>query len=256
MVDRPTRTSTGMVTRTGTSTSTGTSTHGHEHAGTGEDAHAAGFGAKPVGWRGVVRGVFETWAHLGPWILFGLFATVVAEHYFMESATGWAASITPWQQVLALTLLGLPSYICATAATPFAAVLLASGFSPGAVLAFLLTGPATNWTTFAALSQLHSRKVALLFAATALVVTVALGLGVNTLLGPVASGTGPDHGAPPGMLNFASTAVLCALTLWVALRLGPRGFLAQLSPGAAPHVHGPAPDGPRAEAPGPVPKGP
>jgi hypothetical protein len=38
-------------------------------------------------------------------------------------------------------------YICATASTPIAAGLLMSGISPGAVLVFMLAGPATNIAT-------------------------------------------------------------------------------------------------------------
>ena len=37
---------------------------------------------------------------------------------------------------------GLPLYICATSSTPLAAVLLSAGFSPGAIMVFLLVGPA------------------------------------------------------------------------------------------------------------------
>ena len=44
-------------------------------------------------------------------------------------------------------LFGMPAYVCASGATPLVAVLIYKGASPGAVLAFLLTGPATNITT-------------------------------------------------------------------------------------------------------------
>lgn len=40
--------------------------------------------------------------------------------------------------------IGVPMYICATTSTPVAASLLLAGVSPGAVLIFLLVGPATN----------------------------------------------------------------------------------------------------------------
>ena len=41
-------------------------------------------------------------------------------------------------------LLSIPSYICAASSTPVAAALLGKGVSAGAVLVFLLAGPATN----------------------------------------------------------------------------------------------------------------
>ena len=187
------------------------------------------------GLAGVARGLFETWAHLGPWILFGLFAAVFLEPHL---DTAWVASIAPWKQVIVLSLAGMPSYICATAATPLAAVLLVAGFSPGAVLAFLLTGPATNWSTFAALQRLHSRRVALAFTLTALSVTFVLGMLVNAVL-PRSILVAPIEAAhATSWLHIASAGILCLLTLWVLVREGPRGFLLQLSQGSEPHAHG------------------
>lgn len=46
-----------------------------------------------------------------------------------------------------MMLVGLPMYICATASTPIAAGLMAAGVSPGAVLVFMMAGPATNLGT-------------------------------------------------------------------------------------------------------------
>ncbi len=193
----------------------------------------------PPGIAGVARGLYETWSHLGPWILLGLFATVFFKPLMTSDATAWARSIAPWQQVIVLSLVGMPSYICATAATPFAALLLVSGFSPGAVLAFLLTGPATNWTTFMALRQLHSTRVALAFAGTALVATFALGVSVNALFSTesLAPADHAEHSAGP--VALISAGLLCALTLWVLIKEGPRGFLSQLTPGGDAHDHGP-----------------
>jgi uncharacterized membrane protein YraQ (UPF0718 family) len=188
----------------------------------------------PSGLAGVARGIYETWAHLGPWILFGLFAAVFLEPHL---DTSWVREVAPWKQVVLLSLAGMPTYICATAATPLAAVLLVSGFSPGAVLAFLLTGPATNWSTFAALQRLHSRSVAVAFALTALGTTFVLGMLVNAVLpaGALAVPTASEHES--SWWNIACAGALCLLTLWVLLREGPRGFLLQLSQGSGGHSH-------------------
>jgi hypothetical protein len=174
------------------------------------------------------RGLLETWGHLSPWILAGLVATVLVEPWI---STDWAERMPPAVQVLVLSLAGMPTYICATAATPFAALLLVKGFAPGAVIAFLLTGPATNLTTFGALRRLHSRKLAASFVLVALVVTCGLGLLVNGLSLPtpteaVALGAEHEH----GWLQIASAALLGLLTLWVLFQGGPRNFLAQLWP--------------------------
>ena len=194
----------------------------HDH---GELPGASG----STGWPAFRRGLLETWGHLAPWILVGLFATVMIEPWI---STEWSRSLAPWAQVLILSLAGMPTYICATAATPFAAVLLLKGFAPGAVIAFLLTGPATNLTTFGALAKLHSRATALSFVLVALGTTFGLGLIVNALLGPeaIAAGVGAGAEHEHGPVQIAAVACLAALTLWVLFREGPRSFLAQLWP--------------------------
>ena len=46
--------------------------------------------------------------------------------------------------ILVMMLLGIPVYVCATASVPVAGALILAGVSPGAALAFLMTGPATR----------------------------------------------------------------------------------------------------------------
>ena len=183
----------------------------------------------------IARGLFETWGHLAPWILLGLFATAFIEPWI---SIEWARSMPPWVQILVLSLAGMPTYICATAATPLAALLLVSGFSPGAVIAFLLTGPATNLTTFGALRRLHSTALASMFVVVALVATFAIGLCVNQFLaapGPSEIAPRGEHGH--GSLQITSAFILLGMTLWVLFQEGPRRFLAQLSPDTEQHTH-------------------
>jgi hypothetical protein len=52
-----------------------------------------------------------------------------------------------------MLVIGLPMYICATASVPVAAALLLGGVSPGAIVVFLLAGPATNIGTIMAIRK-------------------------------------------------------------------------------------------------------
>ena len=122
----------------------------------GEDA--AGFGA-----------VVDSTA---PWIGLGLLVAAMIAPWIAPSAlTGIPQPV----QVLLSAGLGVPAYVSAAGATPLVAVLLAKGLSPGAALAFLLTGPATNVSTFGALAQAHGRATAVRFAA-AMVILAAISL--------------------------------------------------------------------------------
>ncbi len=84
-------------------------------------------------------------ADLSPYLLLGFLLSGIVVTFM-----GSDMSILPvwlregWGSYFGAIVLGLPLYICATSSTPLAAAFLALGFSPGAVLVFLLVGPATN----------------------------------------------------------------------------------------------------------------
>jgi len=62
-------------------------------------------------------------------------------------------------------LVGIPIYVCATGSVPIAAMMIAKGISPGAALVFLMTGPATNSATIAAVWKMLGKKAAFLYLA-------------------------------------------------------------------------------------------
>ena len=133
-------------------------------------------------------------------------------------------------QVAAFALIGLPIYVCATGATPLVAVLIAKGLSPGAALAFLLTGPATNATTFGVLEQLHGRKVALAFAGTIIDRRARCSGWVVNLVWPTA---GAGIVALEQVEASRAVAIACAaaarpVVLVSLVRQGPREFLGRL----------------------------
>lgn len=176
--------------------------------------------------RGLRVGFGEVLDRTGPWILVGLAIAAVVEPLLQ---TSFISALPAWIEVIAFTVIGIPMYICASGATPLAAVLLVGGISPGAVLAFLLTGPATNVTTFGMLANLHGRRPALAFSASAIGIAVGLGLIVNALgvsgVPPLA--TTHEHG-PVSWIRWASLAALALLLLGSLARRGPRLFFAEI----------------------------
>jgi len=81
------------------------------------------------------------------WMIIGL-ALAAAVSAFVDPTflERWGGGLLA---MVVMMLIGVPMYICATASTPVAAALLVAGVSPGAVLVFLLAGPATNVATLA-----------------------------------------------------------------------------------------------------------
>ena len=84
-----------------------------------------------------------------------------------------------WLSYPVMVLVGVPLYICASASTPIAAALVAKGFSPGAALIFLMTGPATNTGTIAIVASQFGARFASVYVGSVIAVTVVLGVAVD-----------------------------------------------------------------------------
>ena len=173
-----------------------------------------------------------------PWILVGLLVAALAQPLLSQ---GWIQSLPSFVEVLFFALLGLPVYVCASGATPIVAVLLISGISPGAALAFLLTGPATNVSTFGILSKLHGKSIALIFGLATMTIAVSMGFAVNTLLPTINLLTAADLDIEhTSLLQQISLFLLLAIFLASLLRRGARAFVGEVTANfrlAPAHVH-------------------
>lgn len=115
-----------------------------------------------------------------------------------------------------MLLLSMPLYVCATASTPLAAAFLAKGIPAGAVIVFLLAGPASNVATILAVRRsLGNRALAIYFSGIA-VLTLATGACVQFLFA-MTDGATPNTAAAvelaetPGGLSFAGAVVILLL---------------------------------------------
>ncbi len=159
------------------------------------------------------------------WILTGLMLSAVLMPYVNRD---WIAALPAGIDVPIAALIGMPLYVCATGSTPLAVMLLVQGLSPGAVLALLLTGPATNVTTFGVLARLHGTRVAVVFAAAMWIGAVGLGYLANWVLpAPNVSAftSGAHTHSGSGWLLLGALALVFLLSL---LRQGVRPFLERL----------------------------
>ncbi len=162
-----------------------------------------------------------------PWILAGLFVAALAHPVLGQ---GWLQELPGVLEVLVFALIGLPVYVCASGATPIVAVLLINGVSPGAALAFLLTGPATNVSTFGILAQLHNRTVAIVFGIATMFFAVSLGLLVDTLLPNLSLLSASDLNLEEwSLLQQVSLILLMSIFLYSLLRRGARAFVGEVT---------------------------
>jgi hypothetical protein len=115
---------------------------------------------------------------IGKWLLIGIAISGVIAYFvpadFFQRFLG-----NEFLSLLAMLAVGVPLYICASASTPIAVVLVLKGLSPGAALVFLLAGPATNAATLTVIGKFLGKKVTGIYLATIAVCSVALGWMVN-----------------------------------------------------------------------------
>ncbi|RLB60267.1 MAG: hypothetical protein DRI90_14120 [Deltaproteobacteria bacterium] len=164
--------------------------------------------------------------HIAPWMVTG-FAVAALVEPLLDGRQ--LAAIPEGLDVLGMAIVGMVGYVPALGALPIAVVLLHKGLSAGAGIAFLITGPAVSMTTFAVLSSLHGRRVALVLGCGVALVATLAGLAINWL------GSGYDiaalHAAAargPNWLEWSSGVLIGALVLASLLRQGPRAALAKI----------------------------
>ncbi len=165
---------------------------------------------------------------LAPWLAIG-FALSAAVAAFVPA--GWLTAhlgggLLP---MLAMLVVGLPLYVCATSSTPLAAALVAAGVSPGAAMVFLLAGPATNAATMAwVLRDLGARALGI-YLGTIAVIAVAAGLALDALFPGIAAhaahAPGHEHTASSvAGLAWLPTAAAIVFSAMLLAALAARAF--------------------------------
>jgi uncharacterized protein len=122
-------------------------------------------------------------------------------------------------------LIGVPLYICASSSTPLAASLLVAGFSPGAIMTFLLVGPATNIASIVVVSKILSGWGTVRFILVIVVVGVICGLITDQLyhvfgMDTIYTSGEHCHPAEGTLLTIASSIIISLIMLyWSARKL-------------------------------------
>src|SRR5262249_61436736 len=109
------------------------------------------------------------------WLAFGIVLSAVAvvaiPAQLFEGS--WGGGIV---SMLLMFILSIPLYTCASCSTPMAAALALKGLSPGAVLVFLLAGPATNIGSLVVLLKVLGRYAVAAYLTAIVIMTLAAGL--------------------------------------------------------------------------------
>ncbi|MBB1269625.1 SO_0444 family Cu/Zn efflux transporter [Shewanella sp. SR44-3] len=147
------------------------------------------------------------------WLLVGLFFAALVQTYVpTDFLAQWGDGILA---MLVMVIVSVPMYICATASTPIAAGLLLAGVSPGAVLVFMMAGPATNIATLGVVVKELGKRALFGYLGGVLGVALAFGVLVNYLVDTfgfvVMPQIGEEHALLPHGLVVTSGIILAIL---------------------------------------------
>ncbi len=168
---------------------------------------------------------------IGFWLLVGLILTGVITALmpgrWLEGALGQGPAA-----MLLLLVMGVPLYMCASASTPIGAALLLKGVSPGAVLVFLLAGPATNASSLVVIARFFGRRFVVLYLSSVVVTALVAGWMFDVVVYRTALEVVPQltqgHSDALSWLDGVSATILGALLLLSALRGSWRRAIADL----------------------------
>jgi len=130
-----------------------------------------------------------------------------------------------------MMIVGIPIYVCATASVPLAVSFIFMGATPGAALAFLIAGPATNAATVTTIARVLGRKTVVIYLLTVAASAFGGGLLLDWVLPhageaiPLFAGQGHHHESI-GWFEHATGAVLVLVmtfSWWLSRRRGCEG---------------------------------
>ena len=109
-------------------------------------------------------------------LLAGVIAVLIPEEFFESVYLK-----NEFSSMLIVLVASIPFYVCATGSVPIAAALLMKGLNPGAVLVFLMAGPATNMATMTVISKTLGKKTLFIYIGALVFGSIAFGLAINHL---------------------------------------------------------------------------
>jgi HflK protein len=192
--------------------------HGHG-VSTESDPTAPGGRLEMLGRRAVRYAFVELFDELGFWLVLAIVATGVLSA-ILPSDFFTRVFPSSFAAMVAMVLLSIPLYVCASASTPLAALFVTKGASAGAALVFLLVGPATNVATLATITRLFGRSFLRTYLGTIIGVAIAAGLLLDLLFPGLGSSVriGEPAASELFLIPKAAAALVLGTLLFESLR--------------------------------------
>lgn len=118
---------------------------------------------------------------IGGWLVAGLLVAALITVY-VPADFFTVLGKAPVLSMIAVLVIAVPMYVCATGSIPIAMSLVLKGLSPGTALVLLMAGPAANFASFTLISREMGRKAAVIYLGAIIAGAMAFGLAVDYLL--------------------------------------------------------------------------
>ncbi|MCH5226380.1 MAG: SO_0444 family Cu/Zn efflux transporter [Muribaculaceae bacterium] len=129
----------------------------------------------------VKYGFFDMVDSMGQWLVIGLvIATLIT--IFVPDSFFVGLRQYPLIAMIAVVLIAIPMYICATGSIPIAMSLMLKGLSPGVAFVMLMAGPAANFASILILDKTQGRKATAIYVTSVVITAIAFGLLIDFLL--------------------------------------------------------------------------
>jgi uncharacterized membrane protein YraQ (UPF0718 family)/copper chaperone CopZ len=162
-----------------------------------KDGLGYGFGVLP---EDIGKTIF--WGVLIGGVLSGLLPTDISQQYLSNPLIAYPLML----------VISVPLYVCAVASVPIAAAMMSKGLVPGAALAFLIAGTATNTVTIAFVVKKFGKKVLFIYLAAIVVLALVFGGVLDAVISQVTANqmlfTGKDL---PLALQLSAVILLVGL---------------------------------------------
>lgn len=198
----------------------------HEHCGCGEhgcgcesrDVHAMSF------WQKVAEtfryGLVNMVGDVSKWLCIGLVLGALISA-FVPNELFLTLRDYPLLCMLAVLVLAMPMYTCATGSIPLALALVAKGITPGAALVLLMAGPATSIASMLVVGKAFGKRTLVAYLLSIAVGAIGFGLIVDTFfmdtflsaMLPHGSAECHGHGAL-GVFDYVCSALLAFFMIY------------------------------------------
>lgn len=169
-------------------------------------------------WEMIRYGFFDMVRSIGKWLILGLVIASLITLFVPEDFFVMLSS-RPLLAMIAMVVVAVPMYVCATGSIPIALSLMLKGLSPGAAFVLLMAGPAANFASVTVISRTMGKRCAAVYLGSIVVSAIAFGLVIDYLLpaqwfmGYVSQMHGACHVGDVSIFNLVCSSLLAILLI-------------------------------------------